>query len=202
MVNPFASGAFPTKSTATPATPLDDRSCVLLKTLVESYIAEGAPVGSRVLSRASGLDLSAATVRNVMADLEDLGFITSPHTSAGRIPTPRGYRFFVDSLLTMQPLEQVDQARILSELAGARQQPGQIISHASRLLSDLTRFAVIVIAPRHTSTRIRQVEFIALSEKRVLLVLVTSDGNVQNRILTTDRPYSASELIEASGPVE
>ena len=98
----------------------------------------------------------------------------------------------------MQPLEQVDQARILSELAGARQQPGQIISHASRLLSDLTRFAGIVIAPRHTSTRIRQVEFIALSEKRVLLVLVTSDGNVQNRILTTDRPYSASELIEAA----
>ncbi|MFZ9645921.1 MAG: heat-inducible transcriptional repressor HrcA, partial [Fluviibacter sp.] len=94
--------------------PLDDRSCVLLKTLVESYIAEGAPVGSRVLSRASGLDLSAATVRNVMADLEDLGFIASPHTSAGRIPTPRGYRFFVDSLLTMQPLEQMDHARILA----------------------------------------------------------------------------------------
>ena len=191
-------------SSATPpsvsATPLDDRACVLLKTLVESYIAEGAPVGSRVLSRASGLDLSAATVRNVMADLEDLGFITSPHTSAGRIPTPRGYRFFVDSLLTMQPLEQIDQARILSELASAKAkaQPGQIISHASRLLSDLTHFAGIVIAPRLASTRIRQIEFIALSEKRVLLVLVTSDGNVQNRILTTDRPYSSSELVEAA----
>ncbi len=180
--------------------PLDDRSCVLLKTLVESYIAEGAPVGSRVLSRASGLDLSAATVRNVMADLEDLGFIASPHTSAGRIPTPRGYRFFVDSLLTMQPLEQMDHARILAELAGASAsaQPGKIINHASRLLSDLTHFAGIVIAPRHTSKRIRQVEFIALSEQRVLLVLVTNDGNVQNRILTTDRAYSAAELTEAA----
>ena len=129
------------KTTTTSSSGLDDRACVLLKTLVESYIAEGAPVGSRVLSRASGLDLSAATVRNVMADLEDLGFITSPHTSAGRIPTPRGYRFFVDSLLTMQPLEQIDHARILSELADAKAQPGKIINHASRLLSDLTHFA-------------------------------------------------------------
>ena len=185
-------------NTTESATPLDDRACILLKTLVESYIAEGAPVGSRVLSRASGLELSAATVRNVMSDLEDLGFITSPHTSAGRIPTPRGYRFFVDSLLTMQPLEQIDQARILSELAGARAQPGQIISQASRLLSDLTHFAGIVIAPRHASKRIRQIEFIALSDKRVLLVLVTNDGNVQNRILTTDRPYTTSELLEAA----
>ena len=187
-------------TTATSATPLDDRACILLKTLVESYIAEGAPVGSRVLSRASGLDLSAATVRNVMADLEDLGFIASPHTSAGRIPTPRGYRFFVDSLLTMQPLEQIDQARILSELASAKakSQPGQIINQASRLLSDLTHFAGIVIAPRHASTRIRQIEFIALSDQRVLLVLVTSDGNVQNRILTTDRAYSHAELTEAA----
>ena len=111
MSNHHSSGTFSAKPAAASATPLDDRACVLLKTLVESYIAEGAPVGSRALSRVSGLDLSAATVRNVMADLEDLGFIASPHTSAGRIPTPRGYRFFVDSLLTMQPLEQIDQAR-------------------------------------------------------------------------------------------
>lgn len=198
MANHHASGIVTPKSDAATAMPLDDRACVLLKTLVESYIAEGAPVGSRALSRVSGLDLSAATVRNVMADLEDLGFIASPHTSAGRIPTPRGYRFFVDSLLTMQPLEQIDQARILSELAGAQAQPGQIINHASRLLSDLTHFAGIVIAPRHASTRIRQIEFIALSDKRVLLILVTSDGNVQNRILTTDRAYTAAELLEAA----
>jgi heat-inducible transcriptional repressor len=181
-----------------PTMALGDRARILLKTLVENYISAGAPVGSRVLSRASGLDLSAATVRNVMADLEDLGFIASPHTSAGRIPTPKGYRFFVDSLLTMQPLEQIDHARILSELAGAKAQPGKIINHASRLLSDLTHFAGIVIAPRHPSNRIRQIEFISLSEKRVLLVLVTSDGNVQNRILTTDRPYSSAELLEAA----
>ena len=198
MPSHHAAGIFSGSPAAATATPLDDRACVLLKALVESYIAEGAPVGSRALSRSSGLDLSAATVRNVMADLEDLGFIASPHTSAGRIPTPRGYRFFVDSLLTMQPLEQIDQARILSELAGARAQPGQIINQASRLLSDLTHFAGIVIAPRHASKRIRQIEFIALSDKRVLLVLVTNDGNVQNRILTTDRLYTASELLEAA----
>jgi len=177
---------------------LDNRAQTLLKALVERYISDGQPVGSRALARISGLDLSPATIRNIMSDLEELGLVASPHTSAGRIPTPRGYRFFVDSLLTMQPLEQIDHARILSELADAKAQPGKIINHASRLLSDLTHFAGIVIAPRHPSNRIRQIEFIALSEKRVLLVLVTSDGNVQNRILTTDRPYSSAELIEAA----
>ena len=177
---------------------LDSRAQTLLKALVERYIADGQPVGSRALSRISGLELSPATIRNIMSDLEELGLVASPHTSAGRIPTPRGYRFFVDSLLTMQPLEQMDHARILAELASAKAQPGQIINQASRLLSDLTQFAGIVIAPRHPSTRIRQIEFIALSDQRVLLVLVTSDGNVQNRILTTDRAYSSAELIEAA----
>ncbi|HRQ56973.1 MAG TPA: heat-inducible transcriptional repressor HrcA [Azoarcus taiwanensis] len=175
---------------------LDTRSRILLKTLIERYIAEGQPVGSRALSRHSGLELSPATVRNVMSDLEEMGFITSPHTSAGRMPTAQGYRFFVDSLLTVQPLEQ---NRIL-ELRGQLQpsQPQRLISTASQLLSDLTHFAGIVVSPRHDVARIRQIEFISLSETRILLIIVTTAGDVQNRILLTQRPYSASELVEAA----
>lgn len=175
---------------------LDTRSRILLKTLIERYIAEGQPVGSRVLSRHSGLELSPATVRNVMSDLEEMGFIVSPHTSAGRMPTPQGYRFFVDSLLTVQPLEH---NRVL-ELRGQLQpnQPQRLISTASQLLSDLTHFAGIVVSPRHEVARIRQIEFISLSETRILLIIVTAAGDVQNRILLTQRPYSASELVEAA----
>src|SRR5690349_19381803 len=125
---------------------LDRRAQILLKTLVERYIAEGEPVGSRALSRYSGLDLSPATIRNVMADLEDMGFIASPHTSAGRIPTPRGYRFFVDTLLTIQPLDRVQ----LSQLEGNLHpdHPQRLISSASQLLSELTHFAGVVVAPK------------------------------------------------------
>ncbi len=175
---------------------LDDRSKTLLKTLIERYIVEGQPVGSRSLSKYSGLDLSAATVRNVMADLEDLGYIASPHTSAGRIPTPRGYRFFVDSLLTVQPLESDKIHAIEDRLHPS--QPKELISSASRLLSGLTHFAGIVLTPRRKSQRIRQIEFVSLSEKRILLILVTDDGDVQNRILFTERPYSSSELALAT----
>ena len=174
---------------------LDERSRTLLKTLIERYIADGQPVGSRALSRLSGLDLSAATVRNVMADLEDLGFIASPHTSAGRIPTPRGYRFFVDSLLTVQPLAMDKVHAIEGQLPPS--QPQQLISNASHLLSGLTHFAGIVLTPRR-KTRIRHMEFVALSEKRILLILVSTDGDVQNRILFTERAYTPSELLTAS----
>ncbi|MEI7612081.1 MAG: heat-inducible transcriptional repressor HrcA [Betaproteobacteria bacterium] len=175
---------------------LDERSRTLLKTLIERYIADGQPVGSRALSKFSGLDLSAATVRNVMADLEELGLIASPHTSAGRIPTARGYRFFVDSLLTMQPLESEKIHAIEGHLQPS--QPQQLISSASHLVSELTHFAGIVLTPRRKAPRIRQVEFVSLSEKRILLILVTSDGDVQNRILFTERPYSPSELVVAT----
>jgi heat-inducible transcriptional repressor len=175
---------------------LDERSRTLLKTLIERYIAEGQPVGSRALSKYSGLDLSAATVRNVMADLEDLVLIASPHTSAGRIPTSRGYRFFVDSLLTMQPLEKEKINAIEGQLHPS--QPQQLISSASHLLSGLTHFAGIVLTPRRMTPRIRQMEFVSLSEKRILLILVTADGDVQNRILFTERPYSPSELTIAT----
>ncbi len=175
---------------------LDARSQILLKTLIERYIAEGQPVGSRTLSRYSGLELSPATVRNVMSDLEEMGFITSPHTSAGRIPTARGYRFFVDSLLTVQPLD----ASRIDALRGQLQpdQPQRLINSASQLLSELTRFAGVVVAPRREAVRIRQIEFIRLSDTRILLIIVTTSGDVQNRLLLTRRPYSASELTSAA----
>ncbi|MCP5269564.1 MAG: heat-inducible transcriptional repressor HrcA [Zoogloeaceae bacterium] len=174
---------------------LDERARILLKTLVERYIAEAQPVGSRALSKFSGLDLSAATVRNVMADLEEAGFIASPHTSAGRIPTARGYRFFVDSLLTICPLERARVREIEDQLQSL--QPQQLISSASNLLSGLTHFAGVVITPRRAAPRIKQIEFVSLSEKRILLILVTADGDVQNRILLTERPYTPSELVTA-----
>jgi heat-inducible transcriptional repressor len=176
--------------------PLDLRAQTLLKTLIERYIAEGQPVGSRTLSRHSPLDLSPATIRNVMSDLEEFGFISSPHTSAGRIPTARGYRLFVDSLLTMRPLERAE----ISEIQGAIQpdQPQRLISHASQLLSQLTHFAGVVVAPRRQQPRIRQIEFLNLSEKRILLIIVTENGDVQNRILFPQRVYTPSELTEAA----
>ncbi len=175
---------------------LDERSRTLLKALVEHYIADGQPVGSRALSKFSGLDLSPATIRNVMADLEEAGFVASPHTSAGRVPTPRGYRLFVDSLLTVQPLEAHQRGAMEEALQG--RPSNQIIASASQLLSSLTHFAGVVIAPRRASSRIRQIEFLSLAEKRILLIIVTTDGDVQNRILNTERAYSAAELVSAA----
>lgn len=175
---------------------LDARSQILLKTLIERYIAEGQPVGSRALSRYSGLELSPATVRNVMSDLEEAGFIASPHTSAGRVPTARGYRFFVDALLTVQPLERAQ----VRELKGHLQpdQPQRLLNSASHVLSELTQFAGVVVAPRKDAVRIRQLEFISLSETRILLIIVTTAGDVQNRILLTRRTYTPSELSNAA----
>lgn len=175
---------------------LDPRAQTLLKTLIERYIVEGQPVGSRTLSKFSGLELSPASIRNVMADLEEMGFIASPHTSAGRIPTPRGYRLFVDTLLTVQPLD----PRHLSELRGALlpDVPQRVLSQASQMISELTHFAGVVVAPRRQAPKIRQIEFLALTETRILLIIVTAEGEVQNRILLTQRPYSPSELVEAA----
>ena len=175
---------------------LDARSQILLKTLIERYIADGQPVGSRALSRFSGLELSPATVRNVMSDLEEMGFIASPHTSAGRIPTARGYRFFVDSLLTMQPLESARVRALQGQLVP--DQPQRLINSASHLLSELTQFAGVVVAPRKDAVRIRQFEFISLAENRILLIIVTTAGDVQNRILLTRRAYTPSELNAAA----
>ena len=174
---------------------LNDRSRTLLKTLVERYIAEGQPVGSRTLSKYSGLDLSPASIRNVMADLEELGLITSPHTSAGRVPTQLGYRLFVDRLLQVQSLDATEVHQMESELAPNN--PQKLIGQASQLLSELTRFAGVVVSTRRTNA-FRQLEFVQLSDKRVLLILVTADGDVQNRVLFGQRNYSSSELSEAA----
>ena len=175
---------------------LDKRAQILLKTLIERYIAEGQPIGSRSLSKYSGLELSPATIRNVMADLEEMGLISSPHTSAGRVPTPLGYRFFVDSLLVIKPLESQAVQRIEGELHPDN--PQRMMQTASQLLSQLTQFAGVVMQPRRRSMTFRKIEFLRLSEKRVLLIVVTPYGDVQNRILFTEREFKPSELIEAA----
>jgi heat-inducible transcriptional repressor len=175
---------------------LDARAQRLLKTLVERYIADGEPVGSRALSKYSGLDLSPATVRNVMADLEEMGFIASPHTSAGRVPTPKGYRFFVDSLLVVQELGEVEIHRLEGELTAER--PKELVSAAANLLSQLTHFAGVVATPKRRDASFRHVEFLRLAERRVLMIVVTLDGDVQNRILHTERGYTQVELTEAT----
>ena len=175
---------------------LDKRAQILLKTLIERYIAEGEPVGSRTLSKHSGLDLSPATIRNVMSDLEELGFIASPHTSAGRVPTPAGYRFFVDTLLIIRKLESGD----IHQLEGGLnpENPQRAIQSASQLLAQLTQFAGVVMTPRRRAVTFKHIEFLRLSEKRVLLIVVTPEGDVQNRVLFTEQDYKPSELVEAA----
>ncbi|TCS73022.1 heat-inducible transcription repressor HrcA [Sulfuritortus calidifontis] len=175
---------------------LNDRARFLLKTLVERYIEDGQPVGSRTLSKQAGLSLSPATIRNVMADLEEGGFIASPHTSAGRVPTPRGYRLFVDSLLTVRPLAQPELIQIESTLLP--DDPQRLVSAASQLLAELTHFAGVVATPKRRSQRFRQIEFLTLSDKRILLIVVSAEGEVQNRIILADRPYSQSQLTQAA----
>jgi len=175
---------------------LSERAQILLKTLVERYIAEGQPVGSRTLSRWSGLELSPASIRNVMSDLEEMGFVASPHTSAGRVPTPRGYRFFVDTLLTIKPLDRAEIGQLEGQLHPEHSH--KLLQSASHLLSDLTRFAGVVMAPRRRATQLHHVEFLRLSDKRILLIIVTPEGDVQNRILLTDRTYAPGELVEAA----
>ena len=164
---------------------LDARAQHLLKTLIERYVAEGQPVGSRSLSKHSGLELSPATIRNVMADLEEMGLIASPHTSAGRMPTPRGYRFFVDTLMVVKPLEQREIHRLEGELEGDR--PQQIVNAAASVLSQLTHFAGVVMTPRRREAAFRHLEFLRLSDRRVLLI-----------ILHTDHSYTSTQLIEAT----
>ncbi|MFS2205805.1 heat-inducible transcriptional repressor HrcA [Variovorax sp. Varisp36] len=169
---------------------LDDRAKLLLKTLVERYIADGQPVGSRTLSRSPGLDLSPATIRNVMSDLEALGLIASPHTSAGRIPTHRGYRLFVDTMLTAEREQ-------MSTPSLAPDQPQKVIANAANLLSNLSQFVGVVMAPRRASV-FKQIEFLRLSERRLLVIIVSPDGDVQNRVIFPEADYSQSQLVEAS----
>jgi heat-inducible transcriptional repressor len=175
---------------------IDKRAQTLLKALVERYIVDGQPVGSRALSKISGLDLSPATIRNIMADLEELGFVSSPHTSAGRVPTPRGYRVFVDTLLTVQPIDETAMESTLQKKLQSGS-PQKIISNAAQVLSSLSQFAGVVMTPRRESV-FQQIEFLRLSEKRILLVIVAPNGEVQNRLLLTDVDYTPSQLVHAA----
>jgi heat-inducible transcriptional repressor len=175
---------------------LDDRARLLLKALVERYIADGQPVGSRTLSKASGLELSPATIRNVMSDLEELGLIVSPHTSAGRIPTALGYRLFVDTMLTIQKTPYIGASGLVGQRL-APDQPQKVLSSAAHMLSSLSQFVGVVMAPRRSSV-FRHIEFLRLSERRLLVIIVSPDGDVQNRVIFTEVDYTQSQLIEAA----
>ena len=174
-----------------------ERAQLLLKFLIENYIRDGQPVGSRTLSRDSGLNLSAATIRNVMADLEQLGFVASPHTSAGRVPTNKGYRFFVDTLLRVQPLGSAEADEMRNRLSGGESSKS-LMGVASQLLSSVTRMAGLVTLPSAQAASLSHIEFVALSEQRILAILVFDDREVQNRIVHLDRQFGAEELRRAA----
>lgn len=174
-----------------------DRGQHLLRALIQRYIQEGQPVGSRTLSKDAGLDLSPATIRNVMSDLEEMGLVSAPHTSAGRIPTPKGYRLFVDTLVRYRQPKDGEIRRIQAEIRGESDNPSGLVGAVSSMLSDFTSMAGVVTVPRAPQVTLRQIEFLPLSENRVLVILVVNDREVQNRILHTERDFSASELQQA-----
>lgn len=176
---------------------LNERSLHLLKTLVERYIHDGQPVGSRVLSKDSGINLSPATIRNVMADLDDLGLIHSPHTSAGRVPTVKGYRFFIDSLLTVQPLESQTVNQLSGELKDA-DNADDVVGRASQMLSEVTKMAGVVTLPKRDVLCLRHIEFLPLSNTRVLVIFVTNEQEVHNKIIQTSKQFSEAELVQAA----
>jgi heat-inducible transcriptional repressor len=176
---------------------LSERSLFLFKSLVEHFINDGQPVGSRTLARDIGLDLSSATIRNIMADLEDMGLLHSPHTSAGRIPTSKGYRLFVDSLLRVNSINEIDVSHISSEFE--KEFDTQILMEkASNMLSDITRLAGIVMLPKQEKQVLKQIEFVSLNDNRILVILIMNDKEIQNRVIHTAKQYTASELQEAS----
>jgi heat-inducible transcriptional repressor len=174
---------------------LNERAQLLLKTLVERYISDGQPVGSRALQQYSGLDVSSATIRNVMADLEDIGLVSSPHTSAGRVPTALAYRLFIDTMMVTRPLDSVRVQQLENQFQPDN--PSRLIAQASSILSELTQFAGVVATPNRSSITVRQIEFLRLGEKRVLLIIVMPDGEVENRVLLMEKDYTQSQLTEA-----
>jgi len=174
---------------------LNERAQVILRTLVERYISDGQPVGSRALQQYSGLEVSSATIRSVMVDLEEIGLVSSPHTSAGRIPTGLAYRLFIDTMLVTKPLDSVRVKQMEDQLHPDN--PSRLIAQASSILSNLTQFAGVVVTPRRNAITVRQIEFLRLGEKRVLLILVMPDGEVENRVLIMESDYNQSQLTEA-----
>jgi heat-inducible transcriptional repressor len=187
-----------TESTLAGHPALDERTQHLLRTLVERYIRNGQPVGSRTLARDAGLDLSPATIRNVMADLEELGYLRAPHTSAGRVPTARGYRFFIDALLHLKPLEHEEIEALRRRIGQPVRDGAELARSVSDLLSGVTHLAGVVMLPRRKVATLRQVEFLPLAENRALVILVLNSQEVQNRVIQTQRPYSATELQQAA----
>jgi heat-inducible transcriptional repressor len=176
---------------------LNERAALLLKKLVYSYIADGQPVGSKKLADDADLNISSATVRNVMSGLEKKGLIVSPHTSAGRIPTEQGYRLFVDSMLEVEPLSKSLLSRLKQEL-DADQNTDSLISQASQLVSELTHMAGIITVPKASHATLRHIEFLPLSDQRILAIMVINEREVQNRVLHMQRSYSTTELLEAA----
>ena len=176
---------------------LNPRAQLLLKSLVDIYISDGQPVGSKTLAESSGLDVSSATIRNVMSQLDKLGLVHAPHTSAGRIPTEMGYRFFIDSLMEMQPLT-ADRLGTINQELNANQSTDSLINTASTLLSDFTEMAGIVTIPKRSQLMLRQIEFLPLPGRRILAILVINEKEVENRVIQTDREYSQEELITLS----
>lgn len=176
---------------------MDDRAQLLLKTLIERYIADGQPVGSRTLSKASGMELSPATIRNVMADLEDMGLITSPHVSAGRIPTPRGYRLFVDTMLTAEQADNKLFKEVQRNFELPAGQPKEVLTNAVHMLSELSQFAGVIMAPKKNAA-FRHIDFLRLGARRILVILVALDGDVQNRIIHTAHDHQQNELTQAA----
>ncbi len=176
---------------------LNERSLFLFKSLVDHFINDGQPVGSRTLARSLDLDLSAATIRNIMSDLEDFGLLHSPHTSAGRVPTARGYRLFVDSLLRVGDIGNEEIHRMAKEM-DAVNNTQSLMQRTSSMLSDITHLASVVMLPRIEQNTLNQVEFVSLSDNRILVIFVMSDNEIQNRIIHTARIYSASELEQAA----
>ena len=179
----------------TPIREIGEREQQIFRLLVQQYIDDGNPVGSRTLSKMPGVNVSAASVRNVMGDLEELGLLAAPHTSAGRVPTSDGFRLFVDTMLKVQPMVEGDVGDLKARLT-ADQDETSLLKHATDYLSGFTNMAGVVTLPKRTVTIFRQIEFLPLSEQRVLVILVVNEKNVQNRILTLDRDFKTSELQE------
>ncbi len=181
-----------------PASPtLNERASHLLKLLVERYIKEGQPVGSRSLAKDAGLNLSPATIRNVMSDLEEMGLVTSPHTSAGRMPTVSGYRLFIDTLLTIKPLKE-DVVRQMRDDLKPQDNPAELLETASRLLSDVTHMAGVVTLPRHEANAFSHIEFLPLSDRRLLVILISEQQEIQNKIIHAPREFTSGELQAAA----
>lgn len=172
---------------------INERAQILLKALIEHYIRDGHPVGSNTLARESNLDISSATIRNVIAELERLGLVHSPHTSAGRVPTNKGYRLFIDNLVTIKPPPEMDVLNLAESIRKESDKKG-VFEAASNILSGITKLAGVVSLPTHQRSILRQIEFVRISDDRVLAILVYSDRDIQNRMIYTSRPYSSEEL--------